>query len=118
MSAPFAAGKHNLAFTIGNRKGYDHALATQERAHKTGVRPESDPPYRGGWVWKTAEDADAFIKRTPLPFVAAVYAIELPTGWNEDVSPEPCPEDGVHNLLHDAVILHRVDLWPTTSHQR
>ena len=97
----------NLAFTIGNQKGYDHDLATKDRNIKLGCRPESCPPYEGGWVWRTAQEAHEFIAKTELPFIAAVYALELPHGWHEDVSPTPHPSDGVHRLLNDAAILHR-----------
>jgi len=96
------------AFTIGSQSSYDRALAESDPVTKLGVRPEDDPPYEGGWVWRTAEDALAFIQHNALPFKAAVYVLELPTGWNTDVSPEPHPSDGVHRLLHDALITGRV----------
>lgn len=97
------------AYTIGNHLSYDRDLAAQGPLTKLGARLDEDPPYEGGAVWRTAGEARAFIETTNLSFPAAVYTIELPTGWDEDVSPEPQPEDGFHRLLHDATILHRVD---------
>lgn len=99
-----------MAFTTGNRAGYDRGLLNGETA-KLGAHPArgEEPAYGGGWVWATAAEARTFIETTDLPFKAAVYALALPTGWDEDVSPEPDPEDGVHRLLNDAIILHRVD---------
>ena len=93
------------AYTIRNKSGYDRALSEPEPVFKLGVRPEDDPPYEGGWVWRTAPEALLFIRVTELPFEAAVYLLELPTDWDTNVSPEPHPDDGVHRLKHDARIL-------------
>jgi hypothetical protein len=95
------------AYTIGYTKNYDKALAENER-NKLGKNGD----YPGGWVWKTAEEALKFIKDEMLttaspnwnPADFSVYTLELPNGWDEDVSAEP-GEDGVHNLLHDATIV-------------
>ena len=87
------------AFTIGSQKAYDRDLATLEVNKKIGVRDD----YGGGWVWRTAEEAQAFIDTHPeLAFTAKVYGLVLPRSWEADVSPEPEPEDGVHRLLNDA----------------
>ena len=97
-----------LAYTIGNQVSYDYDLATKPIVRKIGWQemPGADP-YPGGWVWKTIAEAQAFLAVLDAPWVGAVYEICLPTDWNTDVNPIPGP-DGVHNLLHDSVILRRV----------
>lgn len=96
-----------VAFTIGNRISYDRSLAENPKLQKLGQRLDEDPPYEGGWVWRTLGQASRFIEENPdLGFPPAVYAVTLPTGWVVDVSPEPHANDGVHRLLHDAVLLH------------
>lgn len=97
------------AFTIGSQSSYDRALSEPEPVFKWGVHPEEEPPYEGGWVWRTAAEAHLFIQNTALSFKAAVYALQLPADWDTDVSPEPHPSDGVHRLQNDARILRRVD---------
>jgi hypothetical protein len=50
------------AFTIGNEHSYDQALAYQPGpAHKLGARLEDDPPYKGGCIWRTPEEAHEYI---------------------------------------------------------
>jgi len=89
------------AFTIGSRSSYDRALATEPEVKKLGRQPD----YGGGWVWRTREAAEAFIEAHPnLGFEPKVYGLVLPANWDKDVSPEPA-EDGVHRLLHDALIV-------------
>jgi hypothetical protein len=99
----------DVAYTIGNVHSYDKAL-TEPDTVKIGARLDEEPPYAGGCVWRTAEEATAFIQEhgSELGFDAAVYGLLLPTGWEVDVSPEPDPTDGVHRLLHDARILAKV----------
>jgi len=91
------------AFTIGNATSYDRALAEEPEVLKLGAFDD----YAGGWVWRTAADAQAFMDAAALPWEGAVYELELPTGWEADVNPKVAP-DGAHNLLHDARILRRV----------
>lgn len=100
------------AFTIGNEAAYDRALAGAEPPYKVGARPDIDPPYEGGWVWRTPGDAAGFVlcQGDALGFAAAVYEVELASGWDADVSPEP-GDDGVHRLLVDARIIRKV--WGT-----
>ena len=99
----------SVAYTIGAEKSYDRALTEDSPVSKLGVRPDDDPPYGGGWVWRTAEDARAFIasQKVPLWFTPAVYELRLPTGWDVDVSKD-VEEDGVHRLLNDAIIVRKM----------
>lgn len=98
-----------IAFTVGNTSSYDRSLAEDlEHCFKLGKRDD----YDGGWIWKNAEEAEAFIQspeflkinwgddipRPPEKF--SVYKVELVNGWN-DVSPIP-GEDGIYNLLIDS----------------
>jgi hypothetical protein len=94
------------AFTVGNAKNYDQALREDPLVEKTGVRVDTDPPYSGGWVWRTREEAETYIRehRVELKFRPKVYGLILPVGWDLDVSRQPAP-DGVHRLLHDARIV-------------
>ncbi len=102
----------NLAFTIGNRSSYDRAL-TEGPVSKLGRSAD----YEGGWVWRTSEEAQAFIDKqgAALGFLASVYELKLPSGWDKDVSQEPSPDDGVHRLLHDALITNRVQVLPASA---
>lgn len=100
-----------IAYTIGNQRGYDRDLtapdvvAGERKVSKLGQRLDEDPPYPGGWVWRTQDEAQAFVDNTELSFPAKVYGVRLPESWAQDVSPEPDPEDGVRRLLHDAELL-------------
>lgn len=96
------------AFTVGNERSYDQALSSPSPVHKLGVRPEWDPPYEGGWVWRTAEEALAFLAENPVPWPPGVYELVLPSGWDEDVLPEPDSQDGVHRLRNDSLIIRKV----------
>jgi hypothetical protein len=96
-----------IAFTIGHTKSYDRALAEgpSERCLKMGAHDN----YAGGYIWKTEEEAEAFIYsqafldldwgdgllRPPENF--SVYKVELVNGW-KDVSPVP-GKDGIYHLL-------------------
>lgn len=99
----------SVAYTIGAEKSYDLALTEENPVRKLGVRPYDEPPYGGGWVWRTAEDARAFIasQKVPLWFIPAVYELLLPTKWSVDVSKDVA-EDGVHRLLNDAIIVRKI----------
>lgn len=97
--------KARIAWTAGLTSTYDSNL--EERAKlgenllKSGrfpVDPE-DPNYPGGSVWKSREAAEM-----GCPAGYSPYKILLPTGWDEDVEPEPT-EEGFHHLLNTAVIL-------------
>ncbi len=90
-----------IVFTIGNRKSYDRDIS-EGSVLKTGCRPNWDPPYEGGWVWRTKEAAESFIASNVFKFEAKVYGLKLPSGWEQDVSAEPNSLDGVHRLINDA----------------
>lgn len=98
------------AYTIGAEKSYDEALADKENpVHKIGRRPDFDPPYEGGWVWRTVEEALEFLvtHEESFGFTAAVYALDLPSTWDESVCPYP-DTDGAHHLRLDVRILRKV----------
>lgn len=106
------------AYTIGDEHSYDLSLAdTENPPSKIGVQPDWDPPYAGGCLWKTPEEAQAFIEMSgeALGFAAAVYELELPTGWDEDASPEMSPDGPYHHLLHTARILQKVQVRAPTA---
>ena len=100
-----------FAVTIGAQESYDQALQKEGIQFKIGKRPNDNPPYEGGWVWQTAEEAFAFvtIQKNSLGFEAAVYELELPVSWKVDVSTSPSPRDGVYRLQHDARIIRRIN---------
>ncbi len=105
------------AYTIGRTSSYDRGLANGTETTKLGARGvDSDFPegYPGGCVWKTAREArdwaDTHLHRmdpTRVPSEFSVYLLDLPTGWDTDVSAEPDP-DGYYHLLNDAKIVWRV----------
>jgi hypothetical protein len=95
-----------IAYTIGHTKSYNQALKEDPNdCFKVGRTFD----YQGGWVWKTKEEAQAFIvsedflkvdwgdckPRDPKNF--SVYGLVLANGWDKDVIEEE------HNyLLHDS----------------
>lgn len=98
-----------IAHTIGHTTSYEQCLkSSPDRAYKMGQHED----YEGGWIWKTAEEAEIFINspaflkvnwgdgksRDPKDF--SVFKVELVNGW-DDVSAIP-GEDGVYNLLVDS----------------
>lgn len=99
------------AFTVGHAASYDsylwECLTKDEPAIKLGAYKD----YRGGCVWKTLDEARAFLQTEfcSETFGAGkfaefrVYELELPTGWDVDVSESH--QDGVRDLLHDSVIV-------------
>lgn len=99
-----------IVYTIGHTGSYNETLkSSPNETYKMGKRDD----YDGGWIWKTAEEAQAFIDspaflkvdwgdnlpRHPEKF--SVYKVQLPNGWDKDVSPVP-GEDGIYNLLTDS----------------
>lgn len=100
-----------LAYTIGAEKSYDEALAdTESPPVKIGMRPFWEPPYEGGCLWRTPQEAQAYIEAQgdTLGFKAAVYELVLPTGWNVDASSTVVSDGPYHLLLHDARIVRKV----------
>lgn len=99
-----------IAFTIGHTKSYNKALADDSHnCFKTGRRED----YEGGWIWKTAEEADDFIKSTEFmnvdwgdgnprnPNDFSVFKVILVNGWEKDVSAIP-GKDNIFHLLVDS----------------
>lgn len=107
------------AYTIGRTSSYDQSLSEHpEGVTKLGrIEPCLDDPegYPGGWVWHTKAEANRFRldglrQAEPQwdPETFSVYLLQLQGSWASDVSPDPNPVDGVHNLLVDATILRKV----------
>ena len=106
-----------IAYTIGHRASYDESLIRESVVMKIGRRLKESPPYLGGSVWPTIEEAIAFIrddniiidgmKRDACKF--AVYEIILPTGWEVDVSSTRDSDlSGSYSLLNDAPIIRKI----------
>lgn len=103
-----AAFTGSLAFTIGRTSTYEEALQKPAGAKKLGKHgPTTDDPegYGGGIVWKTREEAEAYLKKKDL-FDFSVYALSLPKGFDEATY----PKDGYSFLLVDAPILRGTTL--------
>lgn len=93
----------NIAYTIGDTIAYDLGLATEEGFSKVGRKDG----YEGGWVWRSPIDvADFYFGNDNIVFPVSIYAIELPNGWDIDVSKEPA-SDGIHRLINDSKILYK-----------
>lgn len=99
VTAAYKGGSPS-AYTIG--RGYDAYFETQEAPKKSGHHED----YDGGWVWRTREEAQAFIdsKKEGVDDSYKVYGLSLPNGWATDVSPEPAA-DGIRRLLTDSPLL-------------
>ncbi len=107
-------GKETMktAYTIGRTMSYDQAL-NEGPVYKTGARDD----YFGGWVWKTVQEAEDFLKTTHLPFMTdlfSIYELKLPHCWKENVSTNP-DIYGVHNLLNNAEIIEKVNTMTTET---
>ena len=110
----------NVAYTVGLTTSYDKSLREEDGPRKIGRRPVGDAGfpegYQGGWVWKRASDAHAFLHteafRRAMPARRAedfsVYMLDLPHGWDEDIY--LWDQDDVHHLAEDAVIVKKVTL--------
>lgn len=105
----------HVAYTIGAERAYDEALLDASDPPKKLGKQGDD--YEGGWVWRDASMARAFIgspkfcaafgDRDHAP-VSAVYELELPGPWEASVSANPSVVDGVHRLLLSARIVRKV----------
>lgn len=98
------SGDSVIAFTIGREQSYDAALLTPPVIKLGQTSNPDEPVYPGGWVWRTEEDARAFVADWPG---FAVYELRLAGAWAECVSESPGP-DGVHNLTRDAEIIRKI----------
>lgn len=101
--------KTNIAYTIGCTKSYNEGFQTDPDMKKIG-RSEN---YEGGCVWRTKEEAQAFIwsdeflkidwgdgkPRYPENF--SVYGLIL-SSWEEDVDSIRRDDNKYHLLLNDS----------------
>ena len=98
-----------ICFTVGHTDSYNKALLDDpEKCFKLGVTKD----YQGGWIWKTAKEAEAFIfskeflsvdwgdgkSRDPQKF--SVYKVLLVNGW-DDVN-AVVGKDNTYHLLVDS----------------
>jgi hypothetical protein len=113
----------NIAYTIGRTTAYDQAVIEGgvKKLGRREINPTdpNEPPYEGGWVWRRWGDAENFranLMSIEIPGWASmdfsVYQLELPTSWEDDVTPEPICKgktaSGAHFLLHDSRIVRAV----------
>lgn len=98
-----------IVYTIGHAESYENCLKSSPgEAYKMGKRND----YEGGSIWKTAEEAQAFINSDKFNGIVwadgkprqskdfSVYKVELVNGYT-DISPKP-HEDGYYELLVDS----------------
>ena len=91
-------------YTIGRKDVYDSNIKDCESTLDVLIRMGASDSYRGGWMWKTEQEAREFIETSNLiTFEADVYGVHLFGGWHNDVSSEP-GEDGAYSLLVDRPI--------------
>lgn len=73
-------------------------------------------PYLGGWLWRRAAHAHAY--RTSArwsteewgdPGEFAVYEVELPNGWETDVTQTVDPDLACYRLINDARLIRKVE---------
>lgn len=103
-----------IVYTLGYQESYDKGLVEyREKFQKQGRTNDfnGEGYYPGGWIWKTAQEAETFRQEKHLEGYA-VYAIKLVNGWEQDVSVE-VDEDGIHSLLTTSQIISRVDFRKT-----
>lgn len=114
-------GMTTIGFTVGRAANYDAWLRDSPAPAKCGAYEG----YDGGWIWRTAAQAQAFLASEPFarafdlpPSEFSIYRLELLSGWAFDVSASPHPSDGVHRLLNDAPIVERVPMERVGSSER
>jgi hypothetical protein len=112
-----------LAFTVGKEASYDQALTEValegRRMHKLGRCPDPDgSTYNGGYVFRTLEDAAAFVDDPPASAVTlrlagydtrtwGIYELELPGHWDACTGPSLHDQDGVARLLVSAPVTRK-----------
>jgi hypothetical protein len=96
-----------IAFTIGSTKNYIESITNNTSAKKLGKSED----YLGGWVWKTREEAEQFIRSNQFlktdwgdgklrdPNCFSVFGL-LINDWDSDTYKST--EDGQYHLLIDA----------------
>ena len=97
-----------LAYTMGNKKSYDRALAEEPSVSKLGRYTKDDDYYPGGCCWSTYKEALAYIEKnkSEIPYEPDIYGILLPNGWKDDVSNDSYIKKGYNSLLTDYKIIH------------
>lgn len=95
-----------LAFTIGRTKSYDEALAKD---------PDDVWKGEGGWIFKTQEDAEGFLKRNQgkvfddggftLDETFSIYGLELTDAWEDYVGDDPPNPERAYRLIRTAQIV-------------
>lgn len=89
-----------VAYTVGDKKGYDESLAEVGREPKKIGREEG---YEGGCIWQTLGEAEEWLKAHPQ-YPYDVYMVQLPNGWDTDVDTSKQAEEGFARLLVDSPI--------------
>ena len=100
-----------LAYTMGNKSGYDRALKEEPSVVKIGRCADLNGEYySGGCCWPNYKEARAYIEKhvSDIPYEPSVYGILLPNGWKQDTSDDTYKEEGFYSLLVNSKIV-RVD---------
>lgn len=105
-----------LAYTMGNKEGYDTDLDRLARGeipklHKIGrCVLDNGEYYEGGCCWPTYEEAKQYIEKHQdnIPYTPSVYGILLPNSWEADTSDDSYTKEGFYSLLVNAPLV-RVD---------
>jgi len=106
-----------VVYTVGHTDSYDQLLLEKDNVNKMG----KTETYPGGWVWKSSEDAAAFLKspywdaidwgdgKSRDPSTFSVYCLQLPNNWEEDTYvSEEATKAGANLLLIDVKIIGKV----------
>lgn len=96
-----------LAYTIGNKKGYDSYLKTHSNPEKIGRCYLEDEYYSGGCCWPNYSETREYIEKnkSEIPYEANVYGILLPNSWEQDTDDDTYEEKGYYSLLVDSKLV-------------
>jgi hypothetical protein len=87
-----------VIYTVGHTELYERRLTDPDPATKLGRQTLDGEPYNGGSVWRTREEAQAWLDANPdRPW--SVYGVEA--DWDTDTEPSLVGEPW-HDLLHDS----------------
>lgn len=95
-----------IAFTIGNTESYERGLQEAQQTRKPLLKIGRTDDYDGGAVFRTPDDAQAFINRHNYPY--SVYQLTLGSEGEIDWSHET--ELGYGFLLVSSPISKIIDL--------
>lgn len=94
----------NMIYTIGNKNGYEEAFEKLKPIHpqklgrnQTIDQDDADVTYPGGAVWRTREEAQAYIDSNGKGNEYSVYGVDAQ--WERDTYNNGKPWN---NLLHSA----------------